>query len=137
MIPSTTNEARMVADGFYLFGRKPTYLVNLTLPRLTILKPPLNEDAMEIFRAVRISDGKVRHDKSNITYDLHDDNGLKSLVLNELYLTSDFGIAVSLDPELAQFEFTVSVVPTEFSLNFEFKTLDGYAFEPTSNFKVL
>lgn len=137
MMPSSTNEARIVADGFYLFARQPTYLLNFSLPRLTIIKPPLNEAAMEVFRAIRISDGKIRHDKSNISYDLHDQDGQKSLVLSELYLTADFGIAVSLDPDLAQFEFTVSVTPSDFKSIFEFKTLDGYSFDPASNFKVL
>lgn len=137
MIPSGKNEARIVADGFYLFANKPTSLVTLVLPRINIIKEPLNSEGLEIFRAVRISGGKIRHDASNISFDLAEGIEQRALVLNDIYLTKDFGIAIALDTDLAQFEFSPAPNQTEFSTLFQFKTLDGHSFEPQCYFKTL
>jgi hypothetical protein len=130
MKSSTKNEARIVTDGFYLFAHQPTYLLTLILPRLLLLRP-LTSETIEIFRSHRIPGGKIRHDTSNIVYDLADD----AMLLNDLYLTKDFGIAVALDSDLAKFEFAPSLMQTKFSQTFQFKTFDGYAFEPECYFK--
>ncbi len=138
MIPSgRKNAARIVSDGFYLFAHKPTSLVTLVLARLTILKEPLNSEGLEIFRAVRISGGQVRHDPSNISFELSSAHEQQAIVLSDIYLTPDFGIAIALDPDIAQFEFSPSLTITQFTKLFQFKTLDGHTFEPECYFKIL
>ena len=57
--------------------------------------------------------------------------------LSEIYLTPDFGISVVTDPELARFEFKPVTAFTNFGKVFQFKTMDGFQFEPHCYYKVL
>lgn len=128
-----TKQARIVSDGFHLFAYAPTQLTTLIVPEVFLLQTPMPADAIEVFRTFRIGGGKLRHDKSNISYDMIDG----SIVLNEIFLTPDFGISVVSDPELARFEFLPAATRSNFAKLFQFKTMDGFVFEPRCYFKVL
>jgi len=125
--------ARIVSDGFHMFGHKPVHMVTLILPEVYLMQRPMSPDAIEVFRTFRIGGGKLRHDKSNITFDLIDG----AIVLSEIYLTPDCGISVVADPDLARFEFLPAATRTTFLKIFQFKTMDGFVFEPRCYFKVL
>ncbi|CAN5621370.1 hypothetical protein BH10CYA1_BH10CYA1_42420 [soil metagenome] len=125
--------ARIISDGFHMFAQSPIHLVTLIMPEVFLMQVPLSPDAIEVFRTYRIGGGKLRHDKSNITFDLIDG----SIVLSELYLTPEFGISVVADPDLARFEFLPAATRTNFLKLFQFKTMDGFVFEPRCYFKTL
>lgn len=126
-------QARIISDGFHLFAHQPTYVQTFMIPELFIIEQPLSPDAVEVFRSFRIGGGKIRHDKSNITFDL----AHRALVLNDIYLTPDFGISVVTDPELARFEFQPVNELNNFQQVFQFKTMDGFTFLPHCYFKLL
>ncbi len=128
-----TTAARIVSDGFQLFAREPTQLLTLVLPEIFLIQAPLSIEAIEVFRSFRMPGGKIRHDASNITFDLAG----HSIVLSEIYLTPEFGISVVADPDLARFEFAPSSSQSKFVKIFQFKTMDGFVFEPHCYFKTL
>ena len=128
-----TKQARIVSDGFHMFAHTPTQLQTLIIPEVYLLQVPMPADAIEVFRTFRIGSGKLRHDKSNITFDMIDG----SVILSEIFLTPDFGISVVCDPDMARFEFLPAATRSNFSKLFQFKTMDGFVFEPRCYFKVL
>jgi hypothetical protein len=128
-----TQAARIVSDGFHLFAHAPTHLVTLIIPQVYLLQVPMAIDAIEVFRSTRFGAGKMRHDKSNITFEMAD----SSIVLSEIFLTPEFGISVVTDPDLARFEFAPNAVRSKFLKLFQFKTMDGFVFEPHCFYKVL
>ncbi|MBI2810815.1 MAG: hypothetical protein HYX67_08315 [Candidatus Melainabacteria bacterium] len=125
--------ARIVSDGFHMFAYKPIQLTTLIMPEVFLLQMPMSPDAIEVFRTFRIGGGKLRHDKSNISFDMIDG----SIVLSEIFLTPDFGISVVADPDMARFEFMPAATRTDFPKLFQFKTMDGFVFEPRCFFKVI
>lgn len=128
-----TKTARIVSDGFHMFGHKPIQLGTLIMPEVFLMKVPMAPDAIEVFRTFRIGNGKLRHDKSNITFDMLDG----AIVLSEIFLTPEFGISVVADPDYARFEFLPAATQTDFLKLFQFKTMDGFVFEPRCYFKVI
>lgn len=128
-----TKQARIISDGFHLFAYAPTQVTTLIIPEVFLLKVPMPADAIEVFRTSRIGGGKLRHDKSNITFDMIDG----SIILSEIFLTSEFGISVVCDSDMARFEFLPAATRSNFAKLFQFKTMDGFVFEPRCYFKKL
>ncbi len=133
MTASIGQNARIISDGFHLFAHQPVQVTTFMIPDVFLVQTPLSLDAIEVFRSFRIGGGKIRHDKSNIAFDLYN----QSLVLSEIYMTPDFGISVVTDPELARFEFRPVSTFTNFGKVFQFKTMDGFQFEPHCYYKIL
>lgn len=128
-----TKIARIVSDGFHLFSHKPIQMATMILPEVYLMQAPMHPEAIEVFRTFRIGGGKLRHDKSNITFEMLDG----SIVLSEIFLTPDFGISVVADPDYARFEFLPAANPSDFPKIFQFKTMDGFVFEPRCYYKVI
>jgi hypothetical protein len=128
----TATATRIVTDGFHLFAHVPTHLVTLILPEIFCLITPMSPEAIEVFRVVRV-DKETRHNKSNISFDVNDG----AIVLSEIFLTPEFGISVVADPALARFEFQPTITDGKFLDTFQFKTMDGFEFEPRCYYKLL